>query len=54
MRNSKTKKGENSKYSINTFFMWILLLVYLSPLYIVFNVALKSKEDFAKKHIWLA
>jgi len=27
---------------------WILLLVYLSPLYLVFSIALKSKEDFAK------
>ena len=27
---------------------WLLLLVYLSPLYLVFSIALKSKEDFAK------
>ena len=27
---------------------WMLLLVYLSPLYLVFSIALKSKEDFAK------
>ncbi len=34
--------------SIGTVLMWLLLFLYLSPFYILFIIALKTKEDFAR------
>ena len=47
MRNLK-KKGLNRVSNTGTIFAWLLLIVYLSPLYLLFVIAFKTKEDFAK------
>lgn len=36
-----------------TVFAWLLLIVYLSPLYLVLTIALKTKEDFSKNNFGL-
>ena len=34
--------------TLGTIGAWLLLILYLSPMYLVISIALKSKEDFAK------
>lgn len=47
MRNPK-KKGLYKASNTGTILAWLTLALYLSPLYILFVVAFKTKEDFAK------
>lgn len=43
----------NVKSILGTSGAWLLLIVYLSPLYLLFCIALKSKEEFAKDNFGL-
>lgn len=50
MKAMSAKRKRNGKQTAISVGTCLLLLIYLSPVYLVFCIALKSKEEFAKNH----
>ena len=53
MRGQTGKKRAGAAAVLKTAGMALLLVVYLSPLYLLFSIALKSKEEFARNRFGL-